>query len=86
MTNFDKSWSQAFKLFGQLLGFAADFYALGAILYEMLTGRPPFRGESTGVIFEAIMSRPVVAPVRLNPDVPAELERIIGKALEKDRG
>ena len=51
----------------------------------MATGTPPFRGESTGVIFDAIMNRPVAAPVRLNAEVPAELERIIAKALEKDR-
>ena len=62
-----------------------DLFSFGSVLYEMATGDLPFHGESSAMICEAIVNRAPVAMVRLNHDVPAELERIINRGLEKDR-
>ncbi len=63
----------------------SDLFAFGTVLYEMSTGQLPFRGDSIADTFDAILNRPPVAPVQLHPNLPAEMGRIIGKALEKDR-
>jgi serine/threonine protein kinase len=70
---------------GKELDARTDIFSFGVVLYEMATGSLPFRGDTSGVISDAIMNRPFLSPLRINPELPTKFEDILNKALEKDR-